>query len=659
MAVRKPTRAIRLFGTAVPDSKGRALTAGPLSAVFDNGALRYVRLNGVEVLRAIAFLVRDENWGTFAPEIGNLKVQQGKGGFSVSYDARVGDAKRALSYRAEIAASADGSLRFDASATPHTDFHTNRTGFIVLHPLQGVAGCPVEVLHVDGRKVKDRFPAIINPVQPFEDIRALSHEVMPGLWATCRMEGDTFEMEDHRNWTDASFKTYVRPLALPWPYTLPAGSEIRQSVSLNFAGKLPKAKAAAGGKRIDVEIGRAGSLSMPKIGLGVAADEADAALAAAGLIKAAEPELLVCQVDGRQGNGMSMLRRYRRLAEATGADAVLEIILPGQQAPQLELARVARDVAESGIGPAAIAVSPAADLKAVLPGSRGPRVPEPVDIYRAARAAFPGIPLGGGMFSYFTELNRKRPPAELLDFVTHTTCPIVHAADDISVMETLEALPYVVNSTRAFIAGKPYRIGPSSIAARDNPYGASTAANPQNQRICLARMDPRQRGLFGAAWTLGYVATLARAGIEAVTMGSPTGPAGMIYRRADFPQPFFDELSGPAVYPVYHVIAGLAAAAGHKLVASRSGDPAAIASLAWRGPGGTVVWLANLTGEEQTVRPTGLGDGAVNLTLIDEDSFVAAATDPAFLGSGAKKLRRAGTLTLGPYAVACLSPARK
>ena len=23
-------------------------------------------------------------------------------------------------------------------------------------------------------------------------------------------------MEDQRNWTDASFKTYVRPLALPW-----------------------------------------------------------------------------------------------------------------------------------------------------------------------------------------------------------------------------------------------------------------------------------------------------------------------------------------------------------------------------------------------------------------------------------------------------------
>jgi D-apionolactonase len=159
-------------------------------------------------------------------------------------------------------------------------------------------------------------------------------------------------------------------------------------------------------------------------------------------------------------------------------------------------------------------------------------VPELADIYRAARAAFPGIPLGGGMFSFFTELNRKRPPADMLDFVMHTTSPIVHAADDISVMETLEALPYVIQSTRSFIGRTPYRIGPSAIPARDNPYGASAASNPNNQRVCLAKMDPRQRGLFGAAWTLGYIAAFAYGGIEVVTMGAPTGPGGIIYRRS-------------------------------------------------------------------------------------------------------------------------------
>jgi len=658
MASRKPNRAIKLFGTAIPEAKVRVLRAGPLSATLDNGALRYIRLNDVEVLRAIAFLVRDENWGTFNPEIGNLAVKQGKSGFEVSYEARCADAKRALTYRTRIVATADGTLRFDATALPHTDFLTNRAGFVVLHPLKGVAGCPVEILHVDGRKVKDEFPAIISPMQPFYDIRALSHQVMPGVWATCRMEGDTFEMEDHRNWTDASFKTYVRPLALPWPYTLPAGSEIKQSVSLSFSGKLPKPKAAAASKAVSVDVGRAGNLGVPKIGLGVGVEEVDASTAAVALIKAAEPQILVCQVDGRQGNGLSVLRRYRRLADASGVDVVLEIILPGQQAPEIELGRIARDVNDSGIVPAAIAVSPAADLKAVLPGSRGPKVPELADIYRAARAAFPGIPLGGGVFSFFTELNRKRPPADMLDFVTHTTCPIVHAADDVSVMETLEALPFVIQSTKSFIGRTPYRVGPSAIAARDNPYGASSAPNPNNNRVCLAKMDPRQRGLFGAAWTLGYAAAFAYGGIEVVSLGAPTGPAGIVYRRTDYPQPYFDELKGPAVYPLYHVIAGLGSALGHKLMAVKSSDPATVACLAYRGSKGPVLWLANLTGGEQAVKIGGLGKAAMQLHLLDEDGFQTATTDPAFLEKPGRKLRSAGSVKLGAYAVARLSPAR-
>ena len=113
MAVKQPKRAIKLFGTEVPEPKVRTLTAGPVSVVLDNGALRYIKLGDTEVLRAIAFLVRDENWGTFNPEISNLKVKQGKTSFSVSYDARCADSKRALAYHAEITC-ADGDLLFSA-----------------------------------------------------------------------------------------------------------------------------------------------------------------------------------------------------------------------------------------------------------------------------------------------------------------------------------------------------------------------------------------------------------------------------------------------------------------------------------------------------------------------------------------------------------------
>ena len=116
------------------------------------------------------------------------------------------------------------------------------------------------------------------------------------------------------------------------------------------------------------------------------------------------------------------------------------------------------------------------------------------------------------MLSTFTELNRKRPKAALFDFITHTTCSIVHASDDRSVMETLETLPAIIASTRAMIGEKPYRIGPSAIAARMNPYGNAVLDNPSNRRVCLTNYDPRQRGLFNAAWTLGYIAACAYGG---------------------------------------------------------------------------------------------------------------------------------------------------
>ena len=128
------SRAIALFGTDQAEPLMRTLRAGSLSLEFDNGALRYIRLGSIEVLRAIAFLVRDENWGTLAPKIENLRFDERGDGFSVTYRGTCSDAKRTLVYDARIAGESDGSLSFEVEAEPRTDVLTNRTGFIVLHP---------------------------------------------------------------------------------------------------------------------------------------------------------------------------------------------------------------------------------------------------------------------------------------------------------------------------------------------------------------------------------------------------------------------------------------------------------------------------------------------------------------------------------------------
>lgn len=648
MAGANPSRGIKLAGTESIDPRSRILRAGALSVEFGNGALRYIKVNDIEVLRAIAFLVRDENWGTFAPAISDLKVSQRRDGFAVRYKARCGDARASLTYDASITCDSDGTLEFAATATPESDFLTNRTGFVVLHPLKGVAGCPVEVEYVGGKTEKSEFPPLIDPACPFTGIRALTHKVADGLFVTCRMEGYAFEMEDHRNWTDASFKTYVRPLAEPWPYTLPAGAAFTQKVSLRFSDKLPRPKAPSAGKPVRVELGRENGV-LPAVGVAVPVEEVEAALHAVATLQAASPRHLTCHIDGREADIATPMRHYRRLGEATGAAIELEIVLPGKASPASELARVADAARAAGLAPALVVVSPAVDLKAVLPGSKAPEAPPLADIYRAARAAFPSARLGGGMFSFFTELNRKRPPVELLDYVTHTTSPIVHAADDVSVMETLEALPFVIRTARSFIGRTPYRLGPSAIPARQNPYGAASAPNPNNERVCLARMDPRQRGLFGAAWTLGYVSAWAHGGLEAVTLGAATGPAGMIYRRTDHGQPYFDSLAGTAVYPVFHLIADLAKAAGASLIATGVSDEAAVAALAYRAGAGTVLWLANLRPRQAVVNVKGLS-GPARIAVLDERTFVKLTGDPAFLARPGRRVAELGELTLRPYA---------
>jgi hypothetical protein len=347
---------------------------------------------------------------------------------------------------------------------------------------------------------------------------------------------------------------------------------------------------------------------------------------------------------------------FKTLGEETGAELLLEAVVAcrnEQGEPCADEAVMRRDLkaikeaaAEAGVDFEKIAVSPASDLKCTLPGSVWPPCPEASSIIAAAREAFPGKPVGGGMFSYFTELNRKRPPAELLDFVTHTSCPIVHASDDVTAMENLEALPHIIKSVRAFAGGKPYRTGPSAIGARDNPYGAAATPNPENGRLSLARMDPRQRGLFAAAWNLGYIAHMARGAVDAVTLSAPVGEFGVAFAKTDYAQPWFDQAGG--VYPVFHVLKGLAALAGRAMLETTLSDNASVQAVAAKGPDGTTLWLANLTGQPQQIVVDGLDAARGRVARLDLDHFVAATRRTDDLET---ETAGSGTLELGPYAV--------
>ncbi|MBY5694623.1 hypothetical protein [Rhizobium leguminosarum] len=588
--------AFQLYGTRLVETPPVRLRAGKLDADLINGNLRTIRYDGTEVLRAISYLVRDRDWGTYSPEIADLKIEQGDDRFEVAYRACcVGpDDDTKLIVDVRITGSAD-RLDFEAEAIAPTGFETNRCGFCVLHPIVGVAGSPATVEHVDGQIVATRFPDVIEPWQPFKNMRAIIHEVMPDVQAECRMEGDTFEMEDQRNWSDASYKTYVRPLALPWPYEIPANRPVRQKTSLVIRDISSSTRHPPGmsGGAIKLELG-ARTGTMPDIGVIITPEEADATLSAKSVLTEIAPQELLFHFDPGAGHGVEALRRFAAIATVDRGRSTLEIALPCKSVPASEAAEIARQMQLAEFRPDAIMISPSVDRQSTPPGSKWPECPPLDEVYTAARAAFPGIRIGGGMLSYFTELNRKRVPDGQLDFVSHCTNPIVHAADDLSVMQTLEALRFITRSVRAIYGDKPYRIGPATIPMRQNPYGSRTMDNPVGARIPMANRDPRHNGRFAEAFALGYAIRVLDAGLECLTLSALSGPFGLIAGPAEP-----TEQGGRR--PLFNTVRTLSRLAGASWQECVSSSPSEVLSFIARDAAGARLHVVNLTGEERKV----------------------------------------------------------
>ncbi|QND45436.1 hypothetical protein HB780_06740 (plasmid) [Rhizobium lusitanum] len=589
----------QLYGTYETETPPVRLTAGRLAVDFKDGNLRIITYDGIEVLRGVSYLVRDRDWGTYAPSLSELTINQGEDAFLVSYVAHcIGSEGTMLEIRVHISAEAGGLVIFDAEAVSETGFETNRCGFCILHPIVGVAGTPVSVEHVDGHRDDTHFPDLIEPWQPFKDMRAITHTVMPQVTAECRMEGDTFEMEDQRNWSDASYKTYVRPLALPWPYQIPAGQSVRQRVVLGIKDKretLNAPESASPGSRAVTITEGAKRGTMPATGLVITPEEAQATLEARDVLAEIGPQELLFHFDPNAGHGADAFKAFNAIAQLNAGTSTLEIALPCKQSPLAEAMECAIWMQTAGFWPDAIVISPSVDRQSTPPGSQWPACPPLEEVYTAARAAFPGTRLGGGMLSYFTELNRKRVPSEPLDLITHCTNPIVHASDDLSVMQTLEALPFITRSVHAIYGDKPYRIGPSTIPMRQNPYGSRTMDNRDGRRIAMANTDPRHNGRFAEAFALGYAAKVLDAGLECLTLSALTGPFGLIAGR-DEPSP------AGGRRPIFNTVALLARLAGSPWRECISSDPTAVlAFIAKPAHGAPQLLLVNVTPVAQLI----------------------------------------------------------
>lgn len=389
------------------------LQAGEWSLEFRDGDLRHMRACGVEAVERVYFALRDENWGTPPFAVSNLKAEIAAAGFSLSFDAEHKAGPIRFRWHGVVEGSAEGSVRYQAAGVALSPFKRNRIGLCVHHPLD-CAGRKLAITHTAGQTSTTEFPRLVSPHQPVLGIRSMAYPLAGGRTVEIEFGGEVWEMEDQRNWSDANFKTYPTPLALPYPVQVAEGTRIEQSVEIRLRQEP----------------------SRRELPLGLTLD-------------ATEPQ--PGPVERLQRLRLSHLRleQPERMAEAARWNLPLELALTLSDDPQSELAAI-----RTGDAP----------LARVIVYRRG----EPVASARwveLARARFPGVPVLPGSDQYFAELNRNRA-SDFSQGVAFGLHPQVHAVDDESIMANLAAHESMLETVRAFTGGARVSLSPVTFCPR-------------------------------------------------------------------------------------------------------------------------------------------------------------------------------------------------
>src|ERR1051325_2741428 len=74
-----------LFGQAEPLPEQIELRAGPVSLLFEDGSIRYLRLGEREILRRIYAAVRDQEWRTVPGRIRDLRIERAEDSFRINF----------------------------------------------------------------------------------------------------------------------------------------------------------------------------------------------------------------------------------------------------------------------------------------------------------------------------------------------------------------------------------------------------------------------------------------------------------------------------------------------------------------------------------------------------------------------------------------------
>lgn len=486
----------------------RAWAAGSWSAELRGDELADLTFDGTLIARSIRAVVRDRDWDTVPVEV--VRFEEDAAGLTLE-----------LRWRG-LGAEFDGVLRVSAKGgeltvalelTAGRAFERNRIGLVVLHP-PTLAGVDLTVTHPDGSREVTAFPVQISPHQPAFEIAGLAWTA-DGVSAQSLFSGEVFEMEDQRNWTDASYKTYSTPLAIPFPVEVAAGERIAQTVVLQAERVGPAA--VPEGKR-EIQLVPAG-YRVPSFG--VSASTAPDPLPS----HTSGGDFLLVELEADQANWRAAWARSVREAGHLPLD--VRIVASTSEEVHEVIAEIAGSRLDAG------------SVVRLGAFSRTTHVTEP-ELWDALRLSTDGArmpaELLGGARSHFTELNREhdRLPPDL-PALTFSITPQMHAQDQYQLRESIPMQALAAEQAVRIAAGRPVHVGPVTLRARFNAV-ATTPPFPEGPTLndgygaqhVPGATDPRQGSTATAAWFVSSASALAKEGVASVTFFETAGERGLV-----------------------------------------------------------------------------------------------------------------------------------
>jgi hypothetical protein len=542
------------------------LHAGEVDLTLENMDLRWLGLGSEELVRRVGVAVRDEWWGTIPPEVKSLDMQRTERAFNLRFAASHRSGDLHFDWNGDVSGHEDGTIRYSLDGVCRSDFRYNRIGICVLHPLT-FAGATYTATSPEG-DVAGSLPDAVGP-QAIEN--GVIHPLFPAfdrlrleaglLSVELEFDGDLFEMEDQRNWTDASFKTYSTPLSLGWPHQAEAGQRIAQQLTMRFRVPSGRPVRRTSSAEVEVTVGADTGRPLPPVGLGLASDARELGDAAES-VRATRPTHLRVDLDGTAGWWPEELERAQRDAHSLGAGLEAAVFCEEDIALIDALAALPAEVIHR-----VLVMNPSGPLThARLLASVRERLPG-------------GIEISAGTDAHFTELNRGTSLPLGGDSLCYPITPQAHVDDTASIIETLEAQAHTVR-TAGLLGRLPVVVSPVTLRPRtalvDPRVGSRTPP------------DARQHSRLCAAWTLASIKQLSEAGASSLTYFETVGERGVVPR-------------GGGDAPVARVLAEIAALRDGTLVASSSDAPLAIQTLAIRVGARLVVLVANLSSAPRRV----------------------------------------------------------